>query len=429
MLKQRKINYNRRHARAISWIGCLSISLLCLGCGGGDDKSANAPDNGVEPIKIGLLSTLTGALGRQGQTYRATIEMAVSEINAAGGVLDRPIELLIADTQTDPAAAVVAAQTLVDQGVVAIVGPVISSSTLEVAANIAIPRQIPIIANASTSPAISHIDDGGMVWRTALSDAFKGNVVARYAFEQGPRSAAILHVDNSFGHGMADEFSAAFTALGGEVIARAYYPELSANDIQGFDYRPFVEEVLADKPDLLYTITFSEDGVKIIIAANTWKTDDYAPLIITEISSSESILSDIGTYEGLVGIEQENIASARQQAFVERYRARYDSDPDQFADTAYDGLYLLALAIEQAGSTAGEAIAAHLQSVSSGGEIVESGAFAAARARIRAGADINYEGASGAIDFDSRGDVSSGTFRVWVIKDGDFVDVEAITVP
>ncbi|MFT5090438.1 MAG: branched-chain amino acid transport system substrate-binding protein, partial [Planctomycetota bacterium] len=252
MIKEQKMDNLLNKARVIRLAAGLSMLLTSLGACGSDDKSTNTADNGAEPIKIGLLTTLTGALARQGQTYRATTEMARDEINEAGGVLGRPIELVIADTQTDPTAAVVAAQRLVDQGVVAIAGPVISSSTLEVAASVAIPQQVPIIANAATSPAISSIDDGGMVWRTALSDAFKGSIVARFAFEQGRRRAAVLHVDNSFGHGMAGEFSAAFTALGGEVIVRTYYPELSADEIRDFDYRPIVEEVLSDKPDLLY---------------------------------------------------------------------------------------------------------------------------------------------------------------------------------
>lgn len=429
MLTNSKTNNHLRTPRAMSVALGLSILLTSLGGCGGDDKSTNTSDGGAESIKVGLLTTLTGALGREGLTYRATVEMAATEVNAAGGVLGRPIELVIADTQTDPAAAVVAAQSLVDQGVVAIVGPVISSSTLDVAASVAIPQQVPIIANASTSPAISDLDDGGMVWRTALSDAFKGSVVARFAFEQGRRRAAILHIDNSFGHSMADEFSTAFTALGGEVIVKTYYPELSADEIRDFDYRPIVEEVLLDKPDLLYMIGFTEDGIKIVIAADTQLTDDYEPLFITELSSNESALNEIGTYEGLVGIVQEGATSPRQQAFIDRYRNRYDSDPDQFADTVYDAFYLLTLAIEQGGSTEAAAIAAQLQSVSSGGTVVEGGAFAAALEQIHAGTDIDYEGASGSIDFDSRGDVSSGTFRVWKIEDGAYVDVETITIP
>jgi len=101
----------------------------------------------------------------------------------------------------------------------------------------------------------------------------------------------------------------------------------------------------------------------------------------------------------------------------------------QFADGLYDAIYLLALAMEQGGSTDAAVITANLQSVSRGGAAVNVADFSRARSLIGNGTDIDYEGASGAIGFDSNGDVTSGTFRVWKIENAAFADVTTITFP
>ena len=405
------------------------LALVLLSSCSGDSSPAKSNPAAQNSIKIGMLTTLTGGLSREGQSFRAAAEMAMAEINEAGGVLNRPIELVIGDTGTDPDQAVTAAQRLSDEGVIGFVGPIISSASLSVTSQVAQPQNLPVISPSATSPELSSLDDGGLLWRTAVSDAFKGKVVARYAYESGNRTAALLFIENSFGRGLASEFTTSFTELGGTVLNQVGVPELSADQIATYDFRPEVEQVMADQPDLVYVITFTEEGIKIAIAADGLITDTYTPRFISEISPNDSVLSLIGNYEWVYGVEQQAQSSANRTAFIENYQDRYDSDPVQFADATYDALYLMALAIEQAGSTAAADITANLQAISKEGTAVNVGEFGKARSLIADGGDIDYEGASGSIDFDSRGDVSSGTFRVWQISNGSFVDVETITVP
>ena len=408
---------------------CLSLLLAALlaACGGGGSDSPSAPEE--ETVKLGLLTTLTGALSREGPSWRATAEMALTEINAAGGVLGRRVELVVGDTGTDPEQAVAAAARLRDEGVAAFIGPIISSATLRVAAEVAVPAGLPLVSPASTAPEISGLEDDGLVWRTAVSDAFKGEIVARYAYRTGSRRAGIIHLDSDFGRGLASRFTAAFTALGGEVVNTVPFPELSGDEIETFDYRPAIDDVMLGEPDLIYIISFTEDGVKISIAADGKVSDAYRPRFASEISPSESLLSVIGIYEGLFGLQQEAPDTPNNTAFFEAYRARYDSDPEIFAEAVYGGIYLWALAAQQAGSVAGPQVAAQLQAVSSGGEKINVGEFAAGLEALGQGLDIDYEGATGSIDFDANGDVSSGTFNVWQILDGAFADIETITFP
>jgi branched-chain amino acid transport system substrate-binding protein len=403
------------------------IVTLLFGCGG--DSSSTAPTNDAEPIRIGQLTTLTGALAQLGTSWRATAEMAVAEINAAGGVLGRPLELVIADTETDPAAAVVGARSLLARGVVGIVGPQISSATLRVAREVTVAGKVPIISPSSTAAEISTLEDDDMVWRTAASDIFKGKIVAKYAYDTGSRRAAIIFIDNSFGRGLSDEFISTFEGLGGEVINRINYPELDGDAIGEYDYRPHTEAVMSGEPDLVYVISLTEDGVKIMISADAAVSDTYRPRFMSELAPSTDLLALVSIYEGLSGLEQRSPTTANRALFVSNFVSRYDLEPEQFADGIYDAIYLLALAMEQAGSTEAEAITGALRSVSSSGAAINVADFARAKALIASGTDIDYEGASGSIDFDANGDVASGTFRVWTVENAAFVDVTTITFP
>ncbi|MBT3343062.1 MAG: ABC transporter substrate-binding protein [Gemmatimonadetes bacterium] len=403
------------------------LGLSLAACGG--DSSSSGPETAQTPIRIGQLTTLTGALDRLGGPWRATAEMAVAEINAAGGVLGRTLELVVADTETDPGAAVLGAQSLVAQGVVAIVGPQISSATVRVANEVTIASDTPIISPSATAADITTLEDRGLVWRTAASDLLKGKIVATYAYELGLRTAGIIFVDNEFGRGMLQEFVNSFEALGGQVLNRVNYPELDGDAIELYDYRPHAEAVMAEEPDLVYIIAFGADGVKIMINADTIVSDTYRPQFMTELAPSADLLPLVAVYEGLLGLEQRSPVSANRDLFVDNYKARYGQDPEQFSDGIYDAVYLLALAIEQGGSTDADVIVSQLRDVSLSGAAVNVADFARAKTLIDNDLDIDYEGASGSIDFDAHGDVTSGTFRVWQVQNAAFADVITITFP
>ena len=415
-------------AKTISVLTSLLL-LSLISCGGGDSDN-NPANGGDEPtIRIGLLTSLTGALERLGPSHRAAAEMATREINAAGGILGRQIELVIADSETDPVASGQNAQTLIAKGVAAIVGPGISSATLKVANEITIPQEILLVSHGATSAAITSLDDNDLVWRTAASDNIKAKIAAGVAFDLGAQKVGVIFIDNSFGRGLAEEFATQYAALGGEVVNNIAYPELTGDEISSYDYRIHVDLVMDGEPDLIYMITFADDGSKIAIAADARVSDAYRPLFLAELPPSTGSLAEIGIYDGLYGVEQESPDSPNHAQFAREFRAQFDSDPDLFADSIYDALYLIALAIEQAGSAESPAIAAELRAISAGGTQINVGEIARGLELIRQNADIDYEGASGSINFDANGDVASATYRVWKVENGAFVNLETITFP
>jgi len=413
--------------RSLCWL-LTALTAILLGCG--DDASGpTETDDDAPPIKIGLLTTLSGALSRIGPAHRAAVNMAAEEINDGGGVLGRTIEIVVADTGTDPEKATAGARELIAQDVAAIVGPNISSSVIEVATKVTVPEGMLLISPSATAGEITALEDDGLIWRTAASDAFKGKIAAHYAFESGSRTAGLLLIDNSFGRGLAAEFAAEFTRLGGRVVNTIDYPELRIEEIEGYDYRPHLVEVMEEEPDLIYLISLVEDGIKIVISANDLLSSTYHPRFLSEIPPTEQLLGEVGTYEGLIVISQESSTDQNHVVFLEKYQDRYQSAPELFTESAYDALYLLALAMGQAGSTAPADIAAQLQSVSSGGTKIGVGEFTHAAELIAQVQDIDYDGASGAIDYDANGDVTSGTFQVWKIEDGRFADAGLLTFP
>lgn len=412
---------------------CIGLAMLIAACGGNSDKETTAgPTQTETAIKIGLLFPMSGPWVK-GPAWRNAAEMAAAEINAAGGVLGRPIELIVADTQTVPEVAVTAAQRLVDEQVAAIVGAAASSSTILAANNVTIPNKTLLISPASTSPAIAALDDQNLVWRTVASDQFQGRLAAQWAYEEGARTAGVLYVDNAYGEGLFAAFAAEFERLGGSVKNPVNYPELSSDGIDGFSYESRVDSVFSGSPDLIYLITYDQDGAKITVTASSYITDSYRPIFLgCDGNQSQAFAdnADPSIVEGMVGtLPVAPAADGNYRAFSERYRELYGVKPESFSESTYDAIYLLALAAAQAESVDSQAMAAQLQAISAVGTLVSARDYSAALALIAAGEDIDYVGASGAVDFDANGDVLNGAYGIWRVENGEFVTLKTVAFP
>lgn len=180
----------------------------------------------AENVKIGALLPMTGDLQAYGVASVRGVELAVKEINSAGGVLGNPIELITGDTQTNAQAGVDAAQKLVSvSNVAALIGAMSSGVAIPVAQTVSKPNKVPQISQSATSPVLTNLDDDGYLFRTAPSDALQGKVLGDLTYEEGFRKVGVLYINNDYGEGLADEFTKSFTAHGGAVTnALAYEP-------------------------------------------------------------------------------------------------------------------------------------------------------------------------------------------------------------
>jgi ABC-type branched-subunit amino acid transport system substrate-binding protein len=371
----------------------------------------------AEPLRVGALMPMTGDLQAYGESSRNGVELAIDEINAAGGVMGEPVELEVSDTQTEPQAGVDAAQRLVSvDGVSAIVGALSSGVTIPVASSVTSSEGVPQISNASTSPVMTDLDDNDFLFRTVPSDAFQGIALAEVAAEKGVDSAAVLYINNDYGEGLADAFESAFEAAGGEVVDRSGYEPGQAS------YRGDLSQV-SDGESPLLLIGYPENGQTILRQA--LEGGHFTDFMFTDGMKSPQIVENLGAQylNGSFG----TAAEARDdtdaaQHFNSAYEAVYgEVPPVPYIDTAYDAAYLISLAAVSAESTEPAAIRDHLRAVNDpDGETVGPGDFAEAVELLENGTAINYQGASGPVDFDDNGDVG-GTFAHWEIQNGEYV--------
>jgi len=373
----------------------------------------------AEPLRVGALMPMTGDLQAYGESSRNGVELAIKEINAAGGVMGEPIALEVSDTQTQPQAGVDAAQRLVSvQNVSAIVGALSSGVTIPVASSVTSSEGVPQISNASTSPVMTELEDNDFLFRTTPSDAFQGTALASVAIEKGIDSAAILYINNDYGEGLADAFTEAFIAAGGNVVSSAGYEPGQAS------YRGDLSAV-ADGRSPLLLIGYPENGQTILRQA--LEGGHFSEFMFTDGMKSPQIVENLGAQylNGSFG----TAAEARDDTdAAQHFRGAYEESygelpPVPYIDTAYDAVYSIALAAVAGNSTDPVSIRDHLRVINQpDGEVVGPGEFARAVERLKAGGAINYQGASGSVDFDAKGDVG-GTFAHWEIQEGEYVTV------
>ena len=376
----------------------------------------------ADPVKIGMLLDLTGALEAYGKPIQNGAILAAEHLNAAGGPLGRRLELVHRDSQTDPTAGIDAAKKLLElDKVVAIVGALSSGVTIPVATSVTIPGGIVQISPASTSPQITDLQDNGWLFRTCPSDALQGKVSGRLAKTLGFQTVSTIYVNNPYGSGLAKTFAQTLTAHGGKVVATVAYEEGRPS------YRGELDQALKGKPQAIALFSYPENGVTLIRQA--LELGFTGKFLLADGMKAPEVVHNVGeqylkgTYGTTPGAREGN-AKAR---FVEAYTKRFsDKPPKPYIDNCYDAIAVLALAIHHARSSEPKAIRDALRQVANPpGEAIEPDDFQRAFDLISQGQKINYRGASGEVDFDDHGDVVT-PIEIWKIDERGMIVTERI---
>lgn len=373
----------------------------------------------ADPIPIGVLTPLTGAGGPFGAEMQKAITGAVERINAAGGPLGRRIRLFVEDSQTNPEAAVRGVKKLIDVNrVVAVIGSWASGETLAVAP-ICIEKKV-VQMSTSGASRITEIQKRGFVYRTEPDDAFFGRAFAEYALKRGARRVAALELQVPYADSMVAAFRAGIEAGGGQFAERVTYAENQPN------YRAEVDRVVRSRPEVVLIAGYEPDTAQIL--KDAYQAGFKGQFLAPGFSVTADLLANVGRgpAEGLVMLNEGVAGGSRaHEAFLALMGER---KPYPFASQAYDQIQLVALAIEAAGAASGEAINRTMRQVS-GPDGVAVVNFEEGAKRLREGQRINYEGASGPIDFDEHGNISRGNFSVAKVEQGRIVETgETITV-
>lgn len=322
----------------------IGVVLVAAGLTLGGCKKADT-GAGADEIVVGEFVSLTGATASFGQSSDEGVRMAVDEINEAGGVLGKKIKLIIEDDQSKAGEAATVVSRLISRNrVVALLGEVASSRSLE-AAPIAQQNKIPMISPSSTNPRVTEIGDH--IFRVCFIDPFQGTALAKFALSRGWKRVAILtDVRQDYAVGLTEFFKKFFTEHGGTVVAEQSY---SSGDK---DFRAQLTSILAAKPEAVLTSGYyNEVG---LIASQARELGLNVPLLGGDGWDSPSLVEVAG--DAIEGGFMTNHYSSEDtspviQNFLEKFRKRYGHDPDALSALGYDSAMILADAMRRAGTT------------------------------------------------------------------------------
>ena len=311
-----------------------AAALLLAGCGKKEGDT----------IKIGGIFPLSGNVSVYGVECKNGIDLAIEEINAAGGVNGKKLELISEDDEGNPDKTVNAFQKLTTRdGVKIIIGSLTSGCTKAVT-NRAQAQKIIQIAPAATAPDIT--DAGNYIFRACFIDPFQGTVGGKFAVENlGSKKAAILYdIGNDYSVGLTENFEKTFTALGGSIAAKESY---ATNDK---DFNAQLTKIKNAAPDVLYLPDYY--NVVSLIAKQARSQGIDVPLVGADgwdgltTNAGDEVLN--GFYSNHYAVDS---TSPAVQKYVSSFQAKYNKAPNAFAALGYDSAYLLKDAIIKAGST------------------------------------------------------------------------------
>jgi len=321
---------------------------------------APPPAAGGPPIKIAILGPLTGDVATFGASNRDGAIMAFEEWNAKGGVLGRPIEWVLGDSQCDPKAAADAGKKVIDEDQVKyIVGAVCSSESIPIS-EYANQKKVVQISGTSTNVMVTVDKDGKVkpyTFRACFIDPFQGSVMAKFALEnlKAKTAAVVLDVGNDYIKGLAEEFRKAFEAGGGKVVVWESFVK------EDTDFSAILAKVKAANPDVFYIPTYY-DKLNLIAAQAKQKG---ITAVLLGGDGWDSPDTDLAACDGGYYTNHYSPDDPRPivQDFVKRYQARFGKVPDALAALAYDAANILLASIEKAGVDDPTAVAKAMETI------------------------------------------------------------------
>ena len=410
--------------------GGFCAGLVAAGCASDDTASSTA-----DPVEIGILVQQDDP-GDTRKEYGAAL-VAVRAINEAGGLSldgrDRDLELVAEDHGGSAELAVQALERLADRGVTAVVGPPWSSLALGTredhadGVSLAAKRFGTLLISASaTSSAITGLDDDDLQWRTIPSDTYQAALAAETIAARGLSRASVLARDDAWGQGLATAFEAAFSAQDGVVASTVFYDVTgeSIPDVQQHEYAEELTTVFDVQPDVVLLFAFDETFqiTKQVVVGGYLAASGEPPLFFGSDANFTADLLKNGAPEVLrhmIGTSPSvDETSAEYQSYVARAEAAGLDLTDAGGPYRADAAFLLALAMQKAGATDAEVVKTELQAVSRADAddvVVSLDTWGLARETLVAGGDVNYEGATGPIEFSDAGDPTRGTYVIWKV--------------
>jgi branched-chain amino acid transport system substrate-binding protein len=313
----------------------------------------------AEPVRIGHTVSLTGGASMWGQSEANAVDMLVKKLNAEGGILGRPIEIVRYDNRNDAIESVNVARRLAGDKVIAVIGPAQSGNSIA-AAPILERAEIPLIVTTATNPYVTVDQKTETVrpyaFRPCFIDPFQGTVAARFAADRlGAKKAAILYdVGSDYGQWLSKYFEDAFAARGGQVVAKEAFRS------EELDYRAQLGKIRELAPDVFFIPTSQKEAS--LAARQARDLGIEAVLLGTDNWGSPDLI-DLGgeAVDGAYFVNLADLDDPDIQSFVAEYRETFGADPVlPNPIMAQDALIMIAEAAKAAGSVEGPKLAGAL---------------------------------------------------------------------
>jgi branched-chain amino acid transport system substrate-binding protein len=340
--------------RRRAFIGCalvLGASFTLIGCKdksggeGGGGTAAESRGNVVtgDTIKIGEYGSFTGGTAGFGKATHNGILLALKEVNDAGGINGKKVEIIDEDDQSDATKAQTVVQKLVNQDkVLAIIGEVASSRSLR-AAPVCQEAKVPMVSPSSTNPKVTEVGD--YIFRVCFTDDFQGVVAAQFAYDQGFRNMAVFtDIKSDYSKAFSQYFTEKFTALGGKIAAEQTYQEGDS------DFKAQLTTIKGANPDaLMVPGYYTEVGT---IAKQAREIGMKTPFVGGDGWDDPALFKGAGTaLEGSFLTNHyfnRDLPDERIKSFVDKYKAAYGTYPGALDALAYDAAKILFEAIKNA---------------------------------------------------------------------------------
>ncbi len=363
----------------------------------------------LQPIKLGTLTPQTGAGGSYGPAMVKAVRAVADEINAAGGVLGRKIELVHEDDETNPDAGVRAARKLIDvDRVSAVIGTWASAVTTAVAP-LCWESKV-MLFTVSGADSITRLPHQGYIIRTQPNTYLQMSRLSQFMAEQGAKKVFFLAAQTPFAVDLYNRGTEVLKAHGSETIGQVIYDPAKTS------FRSEIDQALKAKPDALMLNGYTPDIT--ILLRELYRAGYEGKKFALSYAANAKLLESLPpeVTEGIVGMAPSPDVDSPAYAKV---KTIVGPDPDPYSCQAHDHLSLAVLAIAKAGAASGLAIHDNVRAVGnlSGARVTSA---TDGLKLLTAGREVNYEGASGPCQFTDTGDIKDCKFRFEIAEKGKF---------
>ncbi|HEY8802764.1 MAG TPA: ABC transporter substrate-binding protein [Candidatus Dormibacteraeota bacterium] len=371
--------------------GSAAAVFVLAACGTNTTTTSGKQPTG--PVTMGVLSCFTGSLASLGQAMLQGSQVAQKAINDGGGILGQQLTIAHADTQCDEADSVPATrQLLAASNVVGIIGP----ETQEINAVTPIVTSAKVPTQFQGGSTLFDKNTNQLLWRSSPSDSQLGVAMALYAYKKGYRNAALIFYSDIAAQTFPPPILNTFTKLGGKITTNITIAPAQTS------YRTQVQQVIATNPDVIFTQTDAPTAA--VLFRNFKELDNLAiPFVGTDVTGGDDFLKAITyqvAHDHLISVYGTSVSGAATDEFNKVFTTVVGAGQQPLANAnyAYDAVIAQALAVDKANSIAGADINAAMTSVTNPPG-TQCYTYKTCLDLIKAGTKINFEGASGPLDF------------------------------